>query len=70
MTKWEYELVSDSTDWSKIHHYLTEYGKEGWELVTFSLQDDVQHNNGVFDRSTTQILGGMFYMILKRPVVQ
>jgi len=68
MTTWEYEVISDSTDWQKIHHYLTEAGKDGWELVSFSLQDDVEHHSGVFDRSTTQVLGGLFYMILKRPI--
>jgi hypothetical protein len=67
MTQWEYEVISDTTDWPKIHQYLTEAGKDGWELVAFSLQDDVEHRNGVFDRSTTHVLGGLFHMIFKRP---
>lgn len=68
VVQWEYEVISDVTDWPKIHQYLTEAGRDGWELVTFSLQDDVHHRNGVFESSTTQVLGGLFYMILKRRV--
>lgn len=70
MTQWEYEIVSETTDWAQIHQYLTTFGQDGWELVSFALQDDIQHHNGVFDRSSTQVLGGIFYMILKRPVTQ
>lgn len=70
MAQWEYQIVSETTDWGQIHQYLTTFGQDGWELVSFALQDDIQHHNGVFDRSSTQVLGGIFYMILKRPVTQ
>lgn len=67
MNKWEYEVVSGETNWPEIHQLLGAMGDDGWELVSFGLSDDMQHNNGIFDRSSTQILGGAYYMVLKRP---
>jgi len=67
MNKWEYEVVSGETDWPQIHQLLGAMGEEGWELVSFGLNDDVQHNNGIFESNSTQILGGIYHMILKRP---
>ncbi len=68
MSKWEYEVVSGETNWAEIHQLLGAMGNDGWELVSFGLNDDMQQSNGIFDRSSTQVLGGIFYMILKRPV--
>jgi len=68
MNKWEYEVVSGETNWPEIHELLGAMGEDGWELVSFGLNDDVKHNNGIFESGSTQILGGAFHMILKRPV--
>ena len=42
---------------------LTQAGSEGWELVSFGLGDDVK--SGMFENTT--FLGGMFFVVLKRP---
>ena len=67
MNKWEYEVVSGETNWPQIHQLLGAMGDEGWELVSFGLNDDVEQHNGFFESSSTQILGGMYLMILNRP---
>ena len=63
MNKWEYEVVSGETNWPEIHQLLGAMGDDGWELVSFGLSDVMQHNNRIFDRSSTQILGGSCYMV-------
>jgi hypothetical protein len=65
MNTWEYHVEAGPTDWGAIQQTLNQAGSEGWELVAAGLADGYQE--GGFLSEGTQILGGQFFAVFKRP---
>jgi hypothetical protein len=64
MDTWDYHVEAGQTDWDTIQQMLTQAGSEGWELVAFGLADGYEEG---FFSGGTQILGGQFSAVFKRP---
>ena len=65
MDTWEYLVEAGPTNWGVIQQTLTQAGSEGWELVAAGLADGYQE--GSWGSGGTQILGGQFFAVFKRP---